>query len=149
MPLLDVTSVLFDPDFADAFVVRRRVDGVDTHGRSNPTETVLPDVVGVITAASPNDLDRREGYQASTRSISIVTAFPLFTETNGRQPDIVVWAGSNFVVKHVDLYPRFGAGFFQVECESIDKTDPALLSGNTPQLNLSSATGSALIAALI
>jgi hypothetical protein len=142
MPLLDVTQILTDPDFADSFAVRRRTDVIDSHGRSVPTEQTFSPVIGVVTANSPSDLDRKEDYQTMSRSITVVCRFALRGETTDSQPDIVVWRGSNFLVKHVDLYPHFGAGFFQAECSSMNKTDNALQSGLIPQLAFNVAANS-------
>lgn len=124
MPLLDVSSVLFDADFADRFTVRRRTETLDIHGRSTVQNQDTPNVIGVVTANSPSDLDRREDYQNMTRSIGIVTQFRLRGETTSTQPDIVIWRGSNYLVKHVDPYPQFGKGFMQAECSSMDRVDP-------------------------
>ena len=129
MALLDVSSLLHDPDFVDGFLVKRRVQVVDTHGRMVASEVPIPALIGVVTMTSPSDLDRGPDYQVNTRSITVVCKFALRGETTNHQPDIVVWRGDNYVVRHVDLYPQFGAGFFQAECESMDKTDEALEPG--------------------
>jgi hypothetical protein len=123
VPFLDVTSVLFDPDFADKFNVRRRAEVMDEHGRSTQVEKLLKNKAGVVTAISPNDLNRAEDYQTMTRSISVICKFSLRGETQGYQPDIVVWKGGNYLVKHVDPYPQFGQGFYQAECSSMDKLE--------------------------
>lgn len=128
MALLDVSDVLLDPDFTDFFSVRRRFEKVDIQGRSQIHERIFPNLVGVITAGSPSDLDRQENYQNMSRSLTIVCQFPLRGETTNYQPDVVVWKGSNYLVKHVDLYPQFGKGFYQAECSSMNKTDRALNS---------------------
>lgn len=135
MPLLDVSSVLTDPDFADVISVTRRVQVVSNTGRVSTTDTVFPRLLGVVTMANPSDLDRGDDMQSNTRTIQLVLKFPLCGVSTGNQPDVVTWRGDNYVVRHVDLYPQFGAGFYQAECESIDKTDVKLLSGYTQQLN--------------
>lgn len=122
-PFLDVTSVLLDPEFTDSFTVLRRQEIIDAHGRSTLNIVTFPAVIGVVTSSNPNDLDRPEEYEAFTRTISVVTKFRARGEVTGYQPDIIVWRGDNFVVKHIDLYPQFGAGFYQLDCESMDRTD--------------------------
>lgn len=126
MPLLDVSEVLTDPDIATTFDVRRRAETVGTNGRSATSDTLFRNVVGVVTAIGPSDLERADGYQVTPRRISVVTKFRLRGEVTGFQPDVVVWRGSNYLVKAVDPYPQFGNGFVQAECSSMDKTDPAL-----------------------
>lgn len=127
MPYLDVTAVLFDPDFADKFNVIKRVETVGANGRSVTANQTILNVIGVITAGNQNDLNRREDFQAMTRSISVVTKFRLQGEVQGRQPDLILWLGDYFIVKHTENYSRFGAGFIQAECESIDRVDLEVL----------------------
>ena len=134
MPLLDVSEILYDVDLADVFKVKRRAESISTHGRSVIAETIFESVVGVVTASSPSDLDRKEDYQSYSRSITVVCKFHLRGETTGNQPDVVVWKGSDYLVKHVDAYPHFGNGFFQAECSSMNKTDPTFEDAVTGQL---------------
>lgn len=134
MALLDVSSILLDPDFVDSFDVIRRAQSFDLHGRSILSNQTFGKVFGVVTANSPSDLERREDYQNMTRSISVVCQFHLRGETTGFTPDIIVWRGSNYLVKHVDAYPQFGAGFFQAEASSMNKTDPAFEAAVTGRL---------------
>ena len=126
MALLDVTSLLADPDLTDTFTVLRRVETVGTNGRSTTSSQTFVNVVGVVTAIGPSDLDRKDDYQSMSRSISIVTKFRMQGEVTGAQPDIVVWRGDSYVVRSIDLYPQFGPGFVQVECTSMDRTDVAM-----------------------
>lgn len=146
MALLDVSSVLLDPDFGDFFHVIRRVQAVSSHGRVQTEDTDLGRIFGVITANSPSDLDRREDYQSMTRSISVVCQFYLRGETSGFQPDVLVWQGSRYLVKHVDAYPQFGKGFFQAECSSIEMTDPAIVKRAVGQLAYNAPINSIFLA---
>lgn len=123
MPLLDVSDIVSDPDFADRFSVIRRKETVGTDGRATVVEQVFRNVSGVVTAASANDLDRREDYQNMTRSINVVTTFKVQGLVTGYQPDIILWRGTRHLVKHVDAYPQFGRGFVQAECGSMANTD--------------------------
>lgn len=126
MALLDVSEILNDPDLVDRFDVVRRMETVGTNGRSTTSSQTFKGIIGVVTASSPNDIDRQENYQAMPRIISVVTKFRLRSIVNNEQPDIVVWRGSNYLVRQIDQYPQFGNGFVQAECASMDKTDPAL-----------------------
>jgi hypothetical protein len=124
MPLLDVNDLLVDPDLADRFTVIRRREIVDpATGRAAVVEQLFRNVTGVVTAQSPNDLERREDYQNMTRSISVVTAFQVYGAVQGYQPDLILWKGTRHLVKHVDPYPQFGRGFYQVECSSMANMD--------------------------
>lgn len=125
MPLLNVTSVLTNPDLMDKFVVNRRTETIGPNGRSAVAEQTF-NASGIVTAGSPNDLNRGDGFQTQGRSLTVVTKFRLQGEVTGRQPDTVVWRGDTFVVRAVDAYPHFGTGFFQAECTSTDKVDQPL-----------------------
>lgn len=146
MALLDVTQILTDPDLTDTFKVLRRQETVDNYGVSGLATQVFYPVIGVVTSVGPNNLDRHENYQSFTRSLSVVTKFPLRGETTGFQPDVIVWRGDNYVVKAVDPYPQFGPGFWQVECSSMDKTDAALDVVPLAPLSFSLAGNSGYIA---
>lgn len=126
MAYLDVTEILMDPEIASRFNVVRRAEVVDDHGRSTLSLKPFKNKIGVITATSPNTLDRGTDAQVMPRSITLVSKFKLQSEVLGFQPDIVVWKGSNYLVKSIDLYPHFGPGFYQAECHSMDRIDPAI-----------------------
>lgn len=123
MALLDMSDALLDPMFLDTFKVLRRQEVMGENGRGENLIRTYNPVYGTVTMSSPSDLGRDVDFQATTRSISVVLKFQLQSEVTGFQADVVVWRGDNYVVRHVDYYPQFGAGFYQAECESMDKTD--------------------------
>jgi hypothetical protein len=123
--LLDVSEVLSDPDFCEKVTVRRRQQALDEHGRDYAIETNYLNVSMVITAGSPNDLQRPEDYESFLRSITVVTKFRLRGQVKDFLPDVVVWRGNNFVVDALDPYPQFGNGFYQGYCTSMDREDNA------------------------
>lgn len=127
MAFLDISDVLLDPSFTDTFQVQRRLETVDINGRST-TRTSTSNTFGVVTAASPNDLSRLPDADVYHRVLSVVTQFKLRGETadgsgSNWKPDLIVWRGDNYIVKEVDLYPQFGAGFVQAVCASEDLVD--------------------------
>lgn len=123
MPLLDVSDIVTDPDFADRFSVIRRKETVDDMGRASIGEQVFKKVLGVVTMGSPNDLERKDDYQNFTRSITVVTRFAVQGAVTGYQPDIIEWRGTRHLVKVCQPYPQFGRGFYQVECSSMANMD--------------------------
>ena len=119
MPLLDVSEILFDPDFMDANIpvirsVRTMVNGrtVDTPGQYVMTANIQP--------SSAADLRRLPEAERIGSFITVVTQFKLqpLTSTNG--PDIVVWQGNNFRVKSVNDWSQYGNGFVNAVCELTD-----------------------------
>lgn len=139
MAFVDVgMETCLDPMLSDAFTVTRRPEVMTSKGRSSvPAPVVytrsrrrgLPPPVGVVTVASPNDLERLDDQDRAGRNISIVTRFPLqMTASYGGvkyKPDQIYWRGDTFIVKSVDPYPQFGAGFVQAIAGSIDHQDAA------------------------
>ena len=124
MPFLDFSDVIQDPDIADnTLSVLRRPQSLGTNGRVAVKPTRYPNVVGVITSAGPNDLERLDDQQRTGRVLSLVTKFRLRATSPGFQPDYVVWRGDTFIVHTFDPYPQFGAGFYQALIGSIDIQD--------------------------
>lgn len=115
-------SDAFDPDMTDVFdVVRRAETVVAGTGRSSvPTPQTFAAVSGVVASAGRNDLERLEESDRIGRNIVIVTNFALRGPSKDGatryKPDLVNWRGSAYVVKSLDPYPQFGAGFVQAIC---------------------------------
>lgn len=125
MAQLDVSEALTDPLLGDLFVVRRKVETVNSKGRAVLTPTDLPDIFGVITVAHPTDLERLPEEQRMGRHFSIVTRFQLLGPAPGKQPDTVVWLGGEYLVQDVGPYPQYGQGFVQAIVGSTDMIDAA------------------------
>lgn len=123
MPFLDVSEILFDPVLAQSVTVYRRTETINTYGESVVTPVPHTGVIGVITSASPNDLQRLDDNQRMGRNMCFVTNFRLQGPSPGKQADLVLWAGDLFVVKWLDPYPLYGAGFVQCIIGSIDHVD--------------------------
>ena len=119
-------SDAFDPDMMDGFSVKTRTEAVGTNGRGTITPTTVSGLYGVITVASSSDLDRHPELSRTNRTISVVTQYHLQGEVTGRQPDLVTWRGSDYIVKAIDPYPQFGDGFYQALCESTSTVDPVI-----------------------
>lgn len=125
MPLLDVTSILTDPDFASVFSVVRRTEVVSvSSGLTSISEVTTPDVLGVITIAKPSQLVRDDVGQMMGRTISVITKHALRGASVGVQPDQVIWNGIAYTVTVADPYLHFGAGFVQAEATSMKTSTP-------------------------
>lgn len=124
MPSLDVSFVVADPMLADRFTVKRRTDVVDNFGRTAPTlvET-FANQVGVVTQQDPADLMRRDDGQMVPRMIFVASRFIFRGASVGYQPDIITWNGSDYTVKHVMNYSRYGNGIVEVVAESMVAMD--------------------------
>ena len=130
MPSLDMSDALLEPQFQDNFAILRRKQSVSDKGRAVISASRI-DGFGVVTAASPNDLERLGDYQFQGSALSIVTKYKLRgvskTEPEGQQyqPDIIEWGGSFYLVVTIQDYSRYGSGFIQAICVSTTYTDDA------------------------
>ena len=117
MPFLDVTDILFDPDFADTFDVAQQIETVDSTGMASTQENVTAGVSGVVVPDRVYMKRQADGTYLSA-SITITTTFLLSAgASGGRNADIVTWAGNRYVVMSIGDYSRFGAGFVTANCE--------------------------------
>lgn len=143
MPFLDVLDA-FDTNTVDVFSVYRRNQTVDNYGRAQILPLVINGVYGVVTAAGPNDIKREEDKQYMDKSIVIVTRWrlqgpsPSVTDpvtgqpSPERQPDVIKWGGSYFLIIQLDDYSSYGPGFVQAVARSYDYMDVAP-QGDNPE----------------
>jgi hypothetical protein len=124
MPQLDVSFMLSDPMLADCFTVTRRADVVGANGRTTPTIVdVFEGITGVVTQQDPADLMREPDGQMVPHSIMVCTCFALRGVVVGAQPDIITFNGTDFLVKTVFAYSRFGNGTYEAVATSMTATD--------------------------
>ncbi|PQQ36473.1 head-tail adaptor [Photorhabdus luminescens] len=117
MPLLDVTEVLFDPDFCDTTLkyTRRKVI-VDEDGFATSEKTTKP-FVGVVTVDRSIEAQIRMSGQIVSGNILIITTERLISGETDKTGDVVTYQNRDYLVKSVDPYTAYGAGFVQAHCE--------------------------------
>lgn len=117
MPFLDVTDVLFDPDFCDpSLVVTTRSQSIDADGIATDTEQKKT-FSGVVTVDSALESKRMQSGQVISGAILVITTERLTNGHSGRDADIVTYQGRDYRVTFVDPYTAYGAGFVQAHCE--------------------------------
>ncbi|CNF69351.1 hypothetical protein [Yersinia enterocolitica] len=117
MPNLDVTDVLFDPDFCDmSLVVKRSVQTVDADGFATNTVTEKG-FAGVVTVDRSLESRRMMSGNVIGGAILIVTVERLTQGQTGRDAGIVTYQNRDYRVTFVDPYTAYGAGFVQAHCE--------------------------------
>ncbi|HEY0724176.1 MAG TPA: hypothetical protein VGD41_09365 [Pyrinomonadaceae bacterium] len=127
MPTLDVSDA-FDPSFWDEIKVRRRQQIISETGRVSTINSTFS-MQAVVTPASPADLQRLTDYQHMGKAISIYSITPRLqgpAVVNGgeTQPDQIEWHGSVYLVRLVEDWAGFGAGYVHTIAESIQSVDP-------------------------
>jgi hypothetical protein len=117
MPNLDVTDVLFDPDFCDtSLLVTRRFQQTDADGITTSVEE-KSGFSGVVTVDRSLENRRMQAGQAIGGAILVVTTERLSNGETGRDADIVTYQNRDYRVSFVDPYTAYGAGFVQAHCE--------------------------------
>jgi hypothetical protein len=117
MPNLDVTEILFDPDFADfSLIVTRNAQTVDSDGFATNNQTKA-NFTGVVTVDRSLEAQRRMAGQVVNGAILIITTFRLTQGQTGIDADIVTYQNRDYRVTSVDPYTAYGAGFVQAHCE--------------------------------
>lgn len=126
MPFLDVTDVLFDPDFCDtSLVCKRSQQVIDDDGFTQNT-TVSTPFSGVVTVDRSLEARRMSAGQNIAGAILIVTTFRLTQGQPGLDADVVTYQGRDYRVTFADPYTAYGAGFIQAHCELMN------FDGGTP-----------------
>lgn len=130
MPTHDVSEA-FDTTFLDDVTVVRQNSVVDQGGWVQVTTRTFS-IKAVVTAASPNDLQRVPEEEYMNKAISVAAiadqnkdgSAVLQGPTDVTLPDELIWHGSKFIVRSVDDYSNYGRGFIQVTAVSIQSVDP-------------------------
>lgn len=117
--MINMSELMSDPDFTQAFTLRRRTGSFANEGeftQSAPTELPL---VGSIQPASTADVVRfqAEGERRNAL-IRVWSATEMHTsDGEGQQPDEVVWRGS--VYRVIECVPWADHGFWKVFAEAL------------------------------
>lgn len=111
MPLLDVTEILSDPDFADTITVTRSIQSGFDHGRPIVTTQTFLNVTAVVTAGQGDILKYFPEMANIQGAILIHTTFLLTSASETTQADIVTWQGRDYQVTGLNDWSTFGAGF--------------------------------------
>jgi galactose-6-phosphate isomerase len=127
MPSIDLSRALARPSFQDSFAVTRRQQSVNTYGEASAVSTSMGTQSGVVWPSQPNERKIVPDLTVTDKTITIITAFALRSEAevSGTEylPDIVTWHGDSFLVRNVEDWSGYGAGFVQAICSSIDVVD--------------------------
>lgn len=116
MPNLDVTDILFDPDFCDySLLVTRQDQSVDDDGVASNTKTTQQ-FAGVVTVDRGLEYQMLQAGHVISGAILIVTVTRLTSGQSERDADIVTHQGRDYWVKSVDPYTAYGTGFVQAHC---------------------------------
>lgn len=113
MPLLNPGIVATSPFLSDTFYRTRMTQTITEKGRAEPTPSSVK-CRGIVTQAGGEDLRRFPDLQAADVVISVITNTQLQGPSPTTAPDIITWAGGDYLVSKCLPYPRFGIGWFKV-----------------------------------
>lgn len=116
MPLLDVSDVLIDPDFADDIVVHRQAVTIGDDGFSTRTESIYA-TSAVVTPDRQATLQRQAEGSIVSETITVISQFRLIPSGEGYDGDEIIWNGKCYLVRAVGDCSRYGAGFIEASCD--------------------------------
>lgn len=107
--MIQVDEITVDPDFAQAFTIKRST-GSWLNGKWTTTTSDVS-AFGTIEPASSKDLKMVPEGDINSEPMSFYSPDPIFTTRDEGTPaasDILVWRGQNFRVLNVFEYQDFG-----------------------------------------
>ena len=127
MPTIDMSDALNEASFQDTFTVIQRQQTVGSNGIGALVPTNFPNVSGAIYPSDQNDLERLPDYSLQMKAFTVFTQFALRGESEAEgeefEPDILIWNGDSFLVRTIEDYSNYGAGFVKAICTSTDYVD--------------------------
>lgn len=118
MPLLDVTDILFDPDFFRDISVETTTISVNTSGVATAS-TTTESTTAVVTPLTSRELDRMPEGELLKGGITVFSHYKLDSGGNGTTADIVIVGGVRYTVYSCDDYSAYGEGFNVAICQLI------------------------------
>lgn len=103
--MLDMSEVVNDPDFAQAFQIIRSSGGAYVLGVFNESQTTITSY-GVISVAQPRDLLQLPEADRVTGMMVFHSQQPIFetSQNRGATSDILIWQEQQFRVQNVFPY---------------------------------------------
>lgn len=123
MPLIDPGLVATSPFLADSFWITRRPQVVGSNGRAQVVNGTPSRAYGIVTVAGPQDLQRLPEQQFAGNVMTFISRRAMLGPTPGYQPDLLSWAGTDYVVLAVWPYPRYGSGWYIALASSMNPVD--------------------------
>lgn len=116
MAELDVTELLYDPDFVDPVILIHRTATVDAFGENVLVETSF-NTVGSVQATSGRDMQRLpELLRLANVSTFWIKAEIVTDGFMSKYPDIIVFRYARYQVQQVLNWENFGNGWTQGLC---------------------------------
>lgn len=108
--MIDVSSVVTDPEFAQQFVIERPTGNFVNEGAYVKGEPILIDRVGTIVSGVSKDvIDLLPEGTRVNNTISVFSDKDIFLgDGETMLPDVVLWRGGRYKVIYSDPFSDFG-----------------------------------------
>lgn len=115
MALIDVSSLMNDPDFVNKFTIIRRSSRVNTFGENELYDTYVS-AIGSIQAGNGDTLLRLPEAARKQNAMTIYTKTELRSDECGGYSDIILWKNQRFQVLVISPWSNFGEGWYMCDC---------------------------------
>lgn len=122
MATLDVSQIPLSAEFQDSFTVLARQEQIGDSGRVTVTAQTSTQR-GTLYPSADNSLIRQEDQQHGVKTLTIVTPYRLQMASDGRQPDYIAYRGVMYMIRSVQDFTQYGAGFVVAEGSSLRGID--------------------------
>jgi hypothetical protein len=119
MPLIDVSFLLSDPDFASLIAIVRITETVGNDGMAVRAESLVQGVLAVVQPAAGTQLMIRADGTIVADMIHVFCQTRIKAENDTQPADIVVYGGHRYVVRSADDWSEYGHGYYRATCELI------------------------------
>lgn len=107
---LDVTELLFDPDFVDDLTLIRREATVNAFGENIITEITF-NTIGSVQPASGKTISRLPDALRVANISSFWIKADIIVDGTGKYPSIISFRGKRYQVQTVSDWQNYGAGW--------------------------------------
>lgn len=115
MALVDVTELLYDPDFVDPVSIVHRTPSVNSYGENSLSESTVS-TIGSVQPTTGKDLER---IPEAIRFKDIRTFWvhgEIKSDGTATYPDLLVWKGQRYEVVSLKDWTNFGLGWTEGFC---------------------------------
>lgn len=115
MAEVDVTELLYDPDFIDPICIVHRTPTVNEFGENVLTECIVS-TIGSVQPASGKTINRLPDALRLSDVSSFWVKGNIIADGTSKYPDLLVFRGRRYQVQNVQDFSNWGSGWAEGTC---------------------------------